>query len=114
MDQELRGLSFLNLDVELCPDPNPYYNFDLCFNIFEKQGRLILECEYSADLFDSETIRRWMGDYQTLLKGILAHPDLPISIIAQAQGTTAEEMVDLLANLESLSDEEAMHLVAKE
>jgi glutamate-1-semialdehyde aminotransferase/acyl carrier protein len=114
MDQELTGLDFVNLDFELCPDPNPYYNFDLSFNIFEMKGRLVLECEYNADLFRSQTIRRWIGDYQTLLKGIIAHPDLPISIIAQAKGTTAGEMADLLANLESLSDEEALHLVVND
>jgi glutamate-1-semialdehyde aminotransferase/non-ribosomal peptide synthetase component F/acyl carrier protein len=74
VDQELHGVRFGDLEIELCPDPNPYYNFDLLFNIFEKRGRLILECEYNADLFDPETIRRWITYYQTLLEGIVADP----------------------------------------
>src|SRR5206468_1880110 len=51
MDQELAGLGFDDLDFELRPDPNPYVNFELSFNLFEKHGRLILECEYNSDLF---------------------------------------------------------------
>lgn len=79
MDQELQGLSFGALEFDLLPDPNPHVNFELSLNLFEKQGRLILECEYNADLFDSTTIRRWIGHYENLLREIVADPNLPVS-----------------------------------
>lgn len=37
--------------------------------------------EYNAELFDPETVRRWLGHYQTLLAGLLADPDGPVSVL---------------------------------
>ena len=81
MDQELKGLSFRDLEFELQPDPNPYVNFELFFNLFEKQDSLILECEYNTDLFDATTIRRWIGHYENLLREILSAPNQLISAL---------------------------------
>lgn len=81
VDQELQGLNFGGLDFELQPDPNPHVNFELSFNLFEKQGRLILECEYNTDLFDANTIRRWIGHYENLLREIVGDPNQPISAL---------------------------------
>ncbi|MGB7950461.1 MAG: amino acid adenylation domain-containing protein, partial [Candidatus Binatia bacterium] len=93
MDQELKGLSFGQLDFELYPDPNPYVNFDLSFNLCEKQGGLILECEYNRDLLDATTIRRWLGHYQSLLEEILSDPDQPISALSVLSTTQREQLL---------------------
>ena len=82
MDQELKGLDFGQVDFELYPDPNPYVNFDLSFNLCEKQDGLILECEYNTDLFDATTISRWVGHYESLLRDILSDPNQPISVLS--------------------------------
>ena len=37
--------------------------------------------EYSTDLFDHSTIERMVGHFQTLVEGIVADPDPPISTL---------------------------------
>jgi amino acid adenylation domain-containing protein len=53
--------------------------FDLTFFINDVGESLHMEMEYNTDLFDSGTISRMLGHFQTLLKGIVANPDQRIS-----------------------------------
>ena len=57
--------------------------FDLTLNTRETGRELEVLFEYNTDLFDAATITRMLGHFQTLLEGIVAHPqqrisDLPI------------------------------------
>ena len=89
----MQGLGFGDLDFELCPDPNPHVNFELSFNLVEKQGELILECEYNTDLFDATTIRRWIGHYENLLREILVDPNQPISRPSLLPGAARHQLL---------------------
>jgi Condensation domain len=55
--------------------------FDLTLGLVERDGKLIGFFEYSTDLFDRSTIERMIGHFQTLLQGIVADPDQPISTL---------------------------------
>ncbi|HEY2328967.1 MAG TPA: amino acid adenylation domain-containing protein, partial [Verrucomicrobiae bacterium] len=48
--------------------------FDWTMAVEECPGGLLLEAEYSTDLFKAETIARMLGHFQTLLEGIVADP----------------------------------------
>jgi iturin family lipopeptide synthetase A len=52
--------------------------FELYLNVAEKDGALHCECDYGSDLFDGETVARWLGHYRTLLNAIVADPDASI------------------------------------
>jgi thioesterase domain-containing protein/acyl carrier protein len=43
------------------------------------EGRLTGVLEYDAELFDPETIRQFTRDFQTVLRGVSAHPDQRLS-----------------------------------
>lgn len=45
----------------------------------ERDDGLLLVVEYRTDLFDEARIQRMLGHFQTLLDGILAHPDHPVA-----------------------------------
>jgi amino acid adenylation domain-containing protein len=45
----------------------------------ESPQGLAVACEYSTELFEAERIRRWIGHFQTLLRGIAESPDLSLS-----------------------------------
>ena len=68
------------LQIELALDGVPFGSpadttkFDLCVNAAEKEGELLINWDYDADLFDQTTIRRWLGHFKTLLEGIAANP----------------------------------------
>ena len=53
--------------------------FDLTLSLRETPKTLVATLEYSTDLFDAATIKRMLGHYATLLAGIVAAPDRPIS-----------------------------------
>ena len=61
-------------------DGVPYRNardispFELVMNIAENDGALLVECDFNADLFEAETVGRWMRLYETLLESIVAQP----------------------------------------
>jgi hypothetical protein len=80
---EFHGLEFV------CErNPKRALHFDLFFNLVETPRGLCVECDYNTDLFDSETIKRWLGHYQTLLESIAADPTVALgklSILTQAE-----------------------------
>ncbi|MDX6577959.1 MAG: hypothetical protein QOE96_3912, partial [Blastocatellia bacterium] len=56
-------------------------NFDLTLDIVEKDGQLTCLFESNADLFESATIERLMGHFQTLLEGIVTNPEQRVSAL---------------------------------
>lgn len=63
------------LDVEFVPNAKAYVNFDMFLNVIESEQGLRLDCDYSTDLFDRETIEHWLSVYQALLRGFVAKPE---------------------------------------
>jgi len=53
--------------------------FDLSLHVFESGDELHGIVEYATDLFDGGTIARLIGHFRTLLEGIVAAPESPIS-----------------------------------
>ncbi|MCT7951052.1 amino acid adenylation domain-containing protein [Ancylothrix sp. C2] len=53
--------------------------FDLSLELYETVQGLTGRIEYSSDLFDSATIERMIGHYETLLDAVVKNPDLPLS-----------------------------------
>ncbi|MEH2321834.1 non-ribosomal peptide synthetase [Nostoc sp.] len=81
VDQALDSnqLPFLELEVEFFSNPRAFENFELFINATELHGKLILECQYNTNLFDADTIRRRMAEFETLLLGIVANPNQSIA-----------------------------------
>ena len=49
--------------------------FDLTLHVFEQEDQLSIHVEYNTDLFDQETIHRYMNYYLHLLDGMTAQPE---------------------------------------
>jgi amino acid adenylation domain-containing protein len=76
-------LSQLNIDCGTA-------KFDLTLSMWEEAGSLTGTVEYSTDLFDSSTVTRMFRYLQTVLEGVVAHPeqrlaDLPLLPAAERQ-----------------------------
>jgi amino acid adenylation domain-containing protein len=69
------------IDVTSAPIdlPTGTSRVDLDLRLSECESGLEGWLEYDADLFDQATIERFIGHYELLLSGIVAHPELPIS-----------------------------------
>ncbi len=70
----LSGLAVDPVDI----DPGTA-RFDITLEFWESQAGLRGRFEYSTDLFEAATIRRMGGHLQTLLEGIVAAPEQPLS-----------------------------------
>jgi len=67
------------LDLRTMAVHNGTSKFDLGLFVVEKPEGLSCMVEYSTDLFDASTIRRFIGHFRTLLEGIAVSPDMRIS-----------------------------------
>ncbi|MBZ5536433.1 MAG: amino acid adenylation domain-containing protein [Acidobacteriia bacterium] len=75
-------LRFFELQTQLGLNPYSFTNYDLNFDFSEDEDSLELDCIYNADLFELNTIQRWMDHLQTLLESIAAHPTDPIAALS--------------------------------
>ena len=68
-------LGFTGLDVSVFWNPRHFENFELSINISELPGETVVEVQYNSDLFDHETVHRWLASLQTLLAFAADAPD---------------------------------------
>jgi amino acid adenylation domain-containing protein/non-ribosomal peptide synthase protein (TIGR01720 family) len=73
------GISLPGLTLSPLPIENGTAKFDLILSLTETGQGLAGTLEYNTDLFDRETIVRMAGHFQTLLEGIVVHPDQRLS-----------------------------------
>ncbi len=72
------------LNAELLIDDVPYRSprdtamFELYLNVAERDGALRCEFDFNTDLYDGETVSRWLHHYHTLLEAICAQPEASI------------------------------------
>ena len=65
---------FQSVTSELLPSPKRFATFEVEFNIQDTGTELVVECNHNTDLFNSQTISRWLTHYQVLLQGIVENP----------------------------------------
>ena len=70
IETHIPGFEGLALDFSI--NARSYENFEISINAVQVDNGLTLQCQYSTDLFDAETINRWLGCYESLLKAMLA------------------------------------------
>ena len=74
---ELRELEITDVRVE-----NVTTDCDLTVDIVDRSGQFHIRFECNGELFESETITRMTGHFETLLTAIVADPGKPISQLA--------------------------------
>ena len=73
------SLRLPGLEVEVEEFFSATSKFDLTLFVIESAAGLQLRIEYSTDLFEAATIRRWLGHFQCLLADAAARPDARLS-----------------------------------
>lgn len=83
--QQKAGWQILKLDGLKCeslPVDNGTCKFDLSLYIAEETEELSCWLEYNRDLFDSDSMERMVGHFQTLLEAIVADPNQPVATLS--------------------------------
>ncbi|MDZ8052915.1 MAG: alpha/beta fold hydrolase [Aulosira sp. ZfuVER01] len=68
--------------------------YDLTLVLREQDNGLGMVFDYNADMFDTSTVERMLGHYKTLLEGIVANPDRPISELPLLTAGEQQLLVD--------------------
>jgi amino acid adenylation domain-containing protein len=88
------------LQSKLHSNPRRYENFELFLNISQTADGFTLECQYNTQLFDRETIRRWLSLYCEMFRRlehnsnqavaqIVAPTQQDLNLLAKFNGTDA-------------------------
>jgi amino acid adenylation domain-containing protein len=67
--------------LELASNPRQFENFDLYLNASQLDGAVVLECQYNTDLFDVDTVQRWLALYRIGLERAVADPGAPMALV---------------------------------
>ena len=79
------AVSFDGLDYTLISNPRSYENFEIFLNATGSKEGIVLEWSYNTGLFDETTIKEFNSSYDTLLREVIANPDILISDLAGEQ-----------------------------
>jgi amino acid adenylation domain-containing protein len=71
-------LAFAGLRASYASNPRSSESFELFINASESEGVVTLECQFNTDLFSQDTIRRWLGAYEQLLRGVAKGDDVAV------------------------------------
>ncbi len=74
LERKQTGAKFAGLVTRVRGNYSVFTNVDLTFDLLEEDGEILVECTYCADTFRPETIARWLGHFETLLRGIVTAP----------------------------------------
>jgi amino acid adenylation domain-containing protein len=87
-DQHLCFIGLEGLDIESVVVDSKISKFDLTLFLTDMGEEIWAEMEYSTDLFDTASIKRMFGHYQTILEAVAADPDHRVSelpLLAEAE-----------------------------
>ncbi|RFB75519.1 non-ribosomal peptide synthetase/type I polyketide synthase [Methylovirgula sp. 4M-Z18] len=85
-----------DLALDITPNAKAFVTHDMFLNIIESPAGLRLDCDYNTDLFDRQTIARWLDWYEHLLLAIAADARCPV---VQANYLPDAERAALLGSL---------------
>jgi|GEM_PF-375258 len=89
------GLNKLGGDLRITPYPFQQRSsqFDLTFDIIERNNRLVVDVEYSDELFRRATIEVLAGQFQTVLRALV---DRPQALISEVTTLSAAEYTQVM------------------
>jgi natural product biosynthesis luciferase-like monooxygenase protein len=79
IDRPISSPRFHGLVAEDAPFPIRYTNFDFGLNVTVLHGKIDFTFDYKTALFNTETIQRWSGHFEDLLRQVVASPDTVIA-----------------------------------
>jgi malonyl CoA-acyl carrier protein transacylase/acyl carrier protein len=94
VDRIPENQGFAGLEVELIPSGRSFSNFDLGFNLAESNRELKVDCRFNTALFDTPTIHRWLGHFQTLLESIVQDPLQAVSRLKLLTAAERSQLID--------------------
>ncbi|PTX92717.1 hybrid non-ribosomal peptide synthetase/type I polyketide synthase [Opitutus sp. ER46] len=96
------------LQAEAGGNAKRFSHFDLNLNFALQGGVITLGAYYSCELFDEATVARWLGHYETLLRGVVAASESPVEALPLLAPTERDELLQWGKGPELPYDHEAV------
>jgi amino acid adenylation domain-containing protein len=71
-------IGFDGLTAAIKANPKQFVNTDMFLNMVETESDLEYDCDFNTDLFDEETVRRWLRSYANLLANVVRDAATPV------------------------------------
>lgn len=81
------------LKVDWLSQPIQRTAFALTLNLTEVNDAMVLECDFSRDLFDESSIARYVGHFLTLLQGIIENPNETLARLPLLDAAAAKQLL---------------------
>jgi glutamate-1-semialdehyde aminotransferase/acyl carrier protein len=88
--------------VSVSSNPPSFLQWELSLNVIEANNKLFVGCDHQTDLFEAETVRRWMSYFETILRTVMNQPEIPLLSISKTlddldreQQKAAEEVLEV-------------------
>ena len=86
-------LQLEELAVHQFPVRTDYSSFDLTWFVRNEGDRIRSTVKFSEDLFERETVQRFVNQLECLVESALADPDKPISVLEMVDAAQREEVL---------------------
>lgn len=94
--------------------PVAYSRVDLTFTVNQIGQNIVLEADYNTDLFESETIERFMRSYLTLLDAMQTQPDNLLSRVPLLSSTDHMEVLENWNQVDAEQTTTPIHRIIEE
>jgi amino acid adenylation domain-containing protein len=92
IETNVPGFEGLTLDFSI--NARAYENFEISINAVQVDNGLTLQCQYNTDLFDAETIQRWLSCYESLLRAMVGTAHTRLGEISLISATDIKTLSD--------------------
>lgn len=92
-DRPLQVPRFGELTASALPRDIGYARYDLYLNVMSIGSEVEIECDYSTDLFDSASVRRYLAVYMQLLEQVCAAPSRRLWEYSLVDGEDAQRLL---------------------
>ena len=101
IDRELSDVQFANLEFRCERNAKRALHYDLFLNVVEGPQGMYAECDFNPDLFDSSTIQRWLGHFETLLESAVSSPSQPLTKQKLLSGAESKTILEAWNNTDA-------------
>ncbi|RBW52506.1 non-ribosomal peptide synthetase [Ruegeria sp. A3M17] len=82
------------LSMTSAPNPKTAVNFDLFFNVIERRDGLRVDVDYNTDVYNEDTVMRWMKYFETVLSELAEDTARPLSRVNVQPADELEWMLE--------------------
>lgn len=94
LDMAFNPLDFDGVLAKFLPAPRGLSKYDLLFTLTDQGNDILIEVDRNADIFEANTIDRWVAFYEQLLRTVLNEPARPLAELPMLDATGRQTVLE--------------------